>query len=148
MVLNYREELRRDLGVVRRKRRNRSTSCKVVITQDIRADTAYMNNKWGCKNNAIKSMTLCNAPKHMKITFFDDEYFRTNDDCAIIEVNENMDGCKTILTFEKTKVMDKIAVTYLKVDGLDGDISSFKVEFRKFIIFIQAHYIYYFIFTF
>ena len=129
MQLSY-EKL--DAVAGRRKRGTEPTKCKVALTENIRANTTYMKDKWGCKNNAIKSMTLCNAPNNMKITFYDDGDLGEDDDYTLVEVKKDMNGCESISTFEETKIMDNIDVSYKKDDGLDGNISSFKVEFGKF----------------
>ena len=57
----------------RKKRADDSTDCRVPLTDGVQASASFMKQKWGCKNNAITSMTLCNAPKNTKITLYDDE---------------------------------------------------------------------------
>ena len=132
---------------VRRLRSEEPTACKVGLTENIRANTAYMNKKWGCKNNAINSMTICNAAKNMKITLYDDGELGEEDDSALIVIKQKMEGCKFISTFEETKILDTISVNYKKVDGLNGNISSFKVEIGKFNSYIIKTYFYKFFMT-
>ena len=128
MQLSY-EKL--DEKGLRRKRSTEPTACKISLTENIRANATYMKETWGCKNNAIKSMKLCNAPKNTKITLYDDEELGEQDDYTLIEVKDNMDGCVTISTFEETKIFTTINLNYKKNDGLDGNVSSFQIEFGK-----------------
>ena len=134
MMLSYEKSVDNEpVGNGKRKKRNdAATACRVPLTDGVRANASYMKEKWGCKNNAITSMTLCNAPKDTKITLYDDEELGEQDDYALIEVKENMNGCETISTFEVTKVLGTVDLSYKKNDGLDGNVSSFKVDFGNF----------------
>ena len=109
MQLSY-EKL--DEKGLRRKRSMEPAACKISLPENIRANATYMKETWGCKNNAIKSVTLCNAPKNTKITLYDDEELGEQDDYALIEVKDNMDGCVTISTFEETKIYTASCISY------------------------------------
>ena len=112
-------------------RTDEEIACKVPLKlyEDIRANRTYMKDKWSCENDVIKSMTLCKAPRNTKITLYDDEELGEEDDFVVIETKENMEGCETISTFEATNDIGVISIDYKKNDGLDGNVSSFKVEF-------------------
>ena len=115
----------------RETRANEELACKVPLKlyENVRANRAYMKDKFGCENDAIKSMTLCKAPKDTKITLYDDDELGEEDDFVIVATKEDMEGCETISTFEETNDVGVISVDYKKNDGLDGKVSSFKVEF-------------------
>ena len=106
----------------------------------------------GCENDEARSMKICYVPGSIKITVYDDgenrgfwddkcsrfEWFfgcqheRVSDDFAVVSVwGDIHDDCLTIDTFEKSKTYgEKANVYYVPHNGLDGKVSSFKVDWN------------------
>ena len=75
-------------------------------------------------------MKLCYAAKGTTITLYANKMFETSNDYAIISVEENMDGCVFIESFEKDRNMENITITFTKVGRkqLDGKVGSIEVK--------------------
>ena len=93
-----------------------------------RADRSNMKKVFKCPNDEARSISICYAIKGTKITVFDNPDLKKNDDWTTIEVEETLNRCYTIGTFEKTQRVGDLSVKYRYMSNLDGKVSSFAFE--------------------
>jgi hypothetical protein len=82
-----------------------------------------------CRNDEAKSMILHNVKKGTLIRVFDDSERDREDDWAEIEVKKDQDFL-TIDSFEKEVSNENYRVTYFKLNGLNGKVSSLEVGLK------------------
>ena len=113
----------------------RKPICEVSVSPTKLDKTSFKRLNEGKENKCRKyaetsSMKLCYAAKGTTITLYANKMFETNNDYAIISVEENMDGCIFIDSFEKDRNMENITITFTKVGRkqLDGKVGSIEIK--------------------
>lgn len=100
-------------------------SCTIGLTQ---SGFWNLKDESNCHNDDARSINLMAPKKGTVITVYDSPSGSKSDDYMVIRIKKDLDKVWNVSSFEGTVGVDELDVTYHRVNGLDGKVSSVRVE--------------------
>ena len=106
--------------------------CVFPATHSTSTKKVNFKKSSNCDNDEARSAELSQVPAGTKITVYDSPDMKTNDDYTVITVLNDIFDSVIIYSFERTYSDYHVRVSYHRVNGLDGKVSSIAYKYGRY----------------